>query len=116
MVASSVLAIGFIGIWMALGQCLTVARAHRETIAATECLLQRAEESRAVGWASLTTTTGIQNAIFVTPPANAAALPQLQETITVSIYPPLTPAQTPIVVQRNTNGSVQVISQPGSPM
>ena len=72
-----------------------VARAHRETIAATECLLERAEESRAVGWTNLTTPAGIQNNIFINAPANAAALPQLQETITVSPYPALTPDADP---------------------
>jgi len=112
MVGASVVAIGFIGIWMALAQCLNVARAHRETIAATECLMQRAEEARAVGWASLTSASGIQNNIFNVPPANATALPNLQETISVSIYPPVTPAPLPLTVQRNSDGTVRVVSQP----
>jgi hypothetical protein len=112
MVGVSVCAIGFIGAWLAVGQCVAIARAHRETIAATECLLQRVEETRAVGWTNLISASGIQNHILSIPPANAGALPQLQETITVSSYPPLTPTPNPTVVQRALNGIVTVVSQP----
>jgi type II secretory pathway pseudopilin PulG len=112
MVGVSVAAIGFMGAWLAVGQCIAIARAHRETISATECLLQREEEARAVGWTNLTSAAGIQNNIFNNPPANTGALPQMQETITVSSYPPLTPTPTPTVVQRALNGIVTVVSQP----
>lgn len=111
MIAASVVAIGFIGCWMALAQCLRVSGAHRETIAATECLMQRVDQSRAVGWGVITSGTNIRDQILNTPAGNLQALPNLQETITVTPYPALTPSPTPIIVTRDANGTRQIVSQ-----
>jgi hypothetical protein len=112
MVAISVVAIGFAGCWMGLGQCLRVAAAHRETIAATESLMQRVEQTRAAGWGKITSATSIRDQILNTPLGSSAYLSQVNETITVTPYPALTPAPTPIVVTRSADGTVQIVSQP----
>ncbi|MGB8355552.1 MAG: hypothetical protein WCD79_16760 [Chthoniobacteraceae bacterium] len=91
-----------------------MAGAHRETIAATECLMQRIEQTRASGWTVLTTATGVRDQILNSPLGCSAPLSQLQEQITISPYPALIPAPTPIVVVRNTNGTEQIISQPAA--
>jgi prepilin-type N-terminal cleavage/methylation domain-containing protein len=114
MLATSILAVGFAGLWAALGQCLSISRAHMETIAATECLTQRVEQARAAGWSAVLTASGISAQVLNLPAANAAALPNLQEQVTVAPYPPLTPAPTPIVVTRSASGTVTVVSQPPS--
>jgi prepilin-type N-terminal cleavage/methylation domain-containing protein len=114
MLATSILAVGFAGLWSALGQCLRISRAHLETIAATECLTQRVEQTRAAGWSAVLTASGISGAVLNLPAANAAALPNLQEQITVAPYPPLTPEPPPIVVTRSAGGTVTVLSQPPS--
>jgi len=112
MVAVSVIALGFLGLWTAFGQCLSLARAHQETIAATECLQQRVEQARSVGWNALLSANGISGQIFNTPCADAGMLPNLTETITVAPYPALTPAPTPLLVKRTADGTVTVVTQP----
>ncbi len=92
MIGACVAAIGFMGCWMGLGQCLRIAAAHRETIAATECLMQRVEQTRAVGWGAITSATNIRDQILNTPLSDSATLSNLQEQITVTPYPALVPA------------------------
>ena len=67
MLAMGILALGFAGLWAALGQCLSISRAHMETIAATECLTQRVEQARAAGWTSVLTASGISGAVLNLP-------------------------------------------------
>lgn len=112
LVAASIAAIGFAGTWVGLGQCIQIADAHRETIGATQCLMQRVEQLRSAGWGSITTASGIENQVLNIPLSNADSLPNLQEQITVYPYPTLVPAPTPIVVTRNTAGVEQIVSQP----
>ncbi|MEP6669649.1 MAG: hypothetical protein ABJF10_10880 [Chthoniobacter sp.] len=114
LVALCVMAIGFVSIWMAAGQCIRLAQAHRETIAATETLMRRVEDCRAVGWNTIVSAQGIQADILQTPAADGGYLTNVEEQITITPYPPVSPAPTPIVVQRHANGSVQIVSEPAA--
>lgn len=114
MVALCVMAIGFIGVWTAAGQCIRLAQAHRETIAATETLMRRVEDCRAAGWNTVVSAEGIQANILQMPAADGGYLTNIEEQITVTPYPPVTPAPTPIVVQRHANGVVEIISEPSA--
>jgi hypothetical protein len=114
MVALCVMAIGFIGVWTSAAQCIRIAQAHRETIAATEVLMQRVEDCRAAGWNTVVNAPSIQSAILAQPAAAGGYLSNLQEQITVTPYPGVTPAPTPIVVQRQPSGAVVIVSQPAA--
>lgn len=113
LVATCVMAIGFIAVWTSAGQCIRFAQSHRETIAATETLMRRVEDCRAAGWNTITSATSIQANILQTPAADGGYLDHLEEQITVTPYPAITPAPTAIVVQRHANGNVEIISPHG---
>ncbi len=112
LMALCVIAIGFVAVWTSSGQCLQLARAHRETIAATETLFQRVEDSRTAGWNIIVSGEGIRENILAVKADQAGWLPELEEQITVTPYPPVTPAPVPIVVQRHANGVVEIASEP----
>ncbi len=112
MVSLALLGMGLASLWTGMGQCLKMSRSHLETIAATECLAQRVEQSRAAGWSAVLSSSGVRDQILSVPSANASALPNLQEQITIAPYPAVTPAPTPIVVLRDAAGLVSVLSQP----
>ena len=113
-VAACVMAIGLIAVWTATGQCIRLAQAHRETIAATKTLMRRVEDCRAAGWNTIVTADSIKANLLQTAAADGGYLNNIEEQITVAPYPPVTPAPTPIVVQRHANGLVEIISQPSA--
>lgn len=114
LVATCVMAIGFIAVWTATGQCIRLAQAHRETIAATETLMRRVEDCRAAGWNTIVSGDSIKADILATPAADGGFLNNIEEQITVTPYPAVNPPPTPIVVQRHSNGLVQIVSQPAA--
>lgn len=114
LVAMCVMAVGFVSVWTSAGQCIRFAQAHRETIAATETLMRRVEDCRAAGWDTIVSAENIQANILQTPSADCSYLNDIEEQITVTPYPPVTPAPTPIIVQRHSNGVVQIISAPAA--
>lgn len=114
MVAACVMAIGLIAVWTAAGQCIRLAQAHRETIAATETLMRRVEDCRAAGWNTVVSADSIKSNLLQTAAADGGYLNNVEEQITVTPYPPVTPAPTPIVVQRHANGLVEIVSQPAA--
>lgn len=114
LVALCIVSIGFVAVWSSAGQCLQLARKHREYLAATEALMRRVEDSRAAGWGTVVSAAGIKANILQSPAVDAALLPGMVERITVTPYPAVTPAPTPIVVQRSANGTVQIISEPAA--
>jgi hypothetical protein len=111
LMALCVMSFGFLALWTSAGQCLQMARSHRETIAATETLLRRVEDCRAAGWNTIVSASSIRDNILGMT-TNSAALAEIEEQITVTPYPPVTPAPTAIVVQRHANGTVEIVSQP----
>jgi hypothetical protein len=114
LVALCVIAIGFVAVWTSAGQCLQMARAHRETLAATETLLRRVEDCRAAGWNTVVSASGIRENILQAAVVDAGWLPGAEEQITVTPYPPVTPAPVPIIVRRLANGTVQIVSEPAA--
>lgn len=109
-----VMAIGFIGVWIAAAQCIRLAQAHRETIAATETLMRRVEDCRGAGWNTIVSADNIKANILQMPAADGGYLNNLEEQITVTPYPAVVPAPTPIIVQRHANGTVDIVSQPSA--
>jgi len=114
LVAMCVMAIGFVAVWTSAGQCIRFAQAHRETVAATETLMRRVEDCRAAGWNTIVSAESIQANILQTAATDCNCLNNLEEQITVTPYPPVTPAPTPIIVRRHANGTVEIISEPAA--
>ncbi|MDR3405673.1 MAG: hypothetical protein P4L99_24525 [Chthoniobacter sp.] len=79
MVALCVMAIGFVAVWTSAAQCIRLAQAHRETIAATETLMRRVEDCRAAGWNTIVSAESIQADILQTPAADGSYLANLEE-------------------------------------
>ncbi len=114
LVALVILSIGLAAVWASAAQCLKMARANRETIAATEALMQRVEYSRAAGWSTIVNASAIRDNILQTAAPGAASLEGVEEQITVTPYPAVSPAPVPIVVQRHADGTVQIVSEPAT--
>jgi hypothetical protein len=112
LIALCVMAIGFIAVWTSAAECIRMAQSQRETIAATETLMRRVEDCRAAGWNNVVSAESIQANILQTPAADGGYLGNIEEQITVTPYPAVTPAPTPIIVQRHANGVVQITSEP----
>lgn len=115
----AVIAAGLIGLLFSViattySTSLGVLRGQRETIAANLLLQGRVEQLRAGGWAQLTDADGLRQNVLGYASPQAAALPNIHETITVTTYPPVSPAPTPLCVERNSDGSTAVVTQPGS--
>ena len=73
LVSLCILSIGFAAVWTAAGQCLQMARSHRETIAATEVLMRRVEDCRAAGWNTVVSASGIRDNILQADVPSASA-------------------------------------------
>ena len=113
LIGTAIAAVALTGLCVANANCLSITRAHRELIIADQCLQQRAEEYRAANWRQVTDPNSALTLMQQTPPSsNYSALQNQTETITVTPYPEVTPAVTPLVVTRDTTGASAITSQP----
>jgi hypothetical protein len=84
-------------------------RAGKETVAASLVLQERLDHLRNTKWIKVSDATYLQS-ILNTASASSTALPQLTEQMTVSAYPPSSPAPTSAVVTRAANGATAILS------
>jgi hypothetical protein len=85
-------------------------RAQRETIAANQLLVERLEQMRSEGWTEITSSSYLRDHVLAVASSHARFLARCHETITVSTYPPVTPAPTPVKVERRADGTVTTLS------
>ena len=110
-VGTSIAVIGIAGLTLANGNCLSIARAHRELLTADHCLQQRADQFRGAGWSQITGASGVQSLLNVAA-VNDDSLASHVEQVTVTAYPAVVPAVAPIVVTRDATGNTTITSQP----
>ena len=111
MLGTAIASLGIAGLCVANAQCLRIARAHRETLTASYCLQQRAEQFRAANWTQITDPVGVSG-LLNTAAVNDDSLGSHSENVTVTPYPAVSPAVAPISVTRDPTGAVTVNSQP----
>ena len=88
-----------------------IVKAHRETAAANLCLQERLEQSRAANWSEITEADWIKAQILQAPAPGSSLLRNLEEQITVSVYPPPSPAVAATSVRRRPDGQVEILSR-----
>jgi hypothetical protein len=114
-VVAAALVAGFMGgLFVMSSTAIRVLQAHRETASANECLQERFEQIRSANWTQITSAQAIRDRILNTPASASGRLPNLQERITVNVYPAPSPAPTPIQVMRHPDGTVTIDSQPAT--
>ena len=110
-IGTAIASVGIAGLCVANAQCLAITHAHREMLTADRCLQQRVDQFRAANWTQITDPASIGTLLNV-PAVNDDSLANHAEKITVSAYPAVTPAVTPISVTRNSAGATAVAAQP----
>ena len=88
-------------------------RAGKEAVAGSLVLQERLDQMRNTKWASVSDASYIQSVLSIAA-ASSPILPQLSEQITVSAYPVVSPAPTPVVVTRAANGTTSIVSSNGA--
>ena len=111
-VAAVVMGIFFSAVAATYSTSLGVLRAQRETIASNLLMQERLEQVRANGWAQVTDATTLQQNVLGQATAQEPFLAGFRETITVSAYPPASPPATPLKIERASDGTVTILSQP----
>lgn len=118
MVGIAIASIGITSLCVANANSFSITRAHKEILVANQCLQQRTEQYSAATWTQITDPTAACNLLGqvpvngLAPASSASLLPDQTETITISAYPPVTPAVTPLVVSRDSSGTTTIVSQP----
>lgn len=112
MVSLSLLALGYAGISMTNTTCLHIVRRQRETVAAGQLLQERMEQMEAAGFSNITDGTQIMGRVLSVVSAHAKYLGTAHELIRVSTYPAVVPAAAPLVVERWSDGTLQISSTP----
>lgn len=113
MIGTVIATIGILALCVANADCLSITRAHKEVLVADQCLLQRIDQYRAANWQQITDSSSAATLLNQAPlAANYNVLQNQTETVTISAYPPVTPAIAPVVVTRDPTGLTTVLSQP----
>ena len=111
-IATAIASIGITSLCVASAHCIGIARAHREILIADQSLQGRVEQFRSANWLQVTDANQVQSLLNTPPAGNINTLSDQQETITISAYPPVTPAVAPITASRDTSNAVSLVSQP----
>lgn len=111
-IAAGLMGILFAAVATTYSTAMGVLRGQRETIAANLLLQGRVDQIRAAGWSQVSDPESLRQNILGLASPQGPSLPSVHETITVTAYPPTTPAQTPLCVDRATNGTTTIVSQP----
>lgn len=111
MIAGGIVVFFLSGLFALSSHSVRRLHAQKETASVNLCLQQRVEQVRAATWTQIVTAEGIRKMLTAAVPGSEK-LPHLDETITVSVYPPPDPLPTPIAVLREEDGTVRTLSEP----
>ena len=112
MVALGLAAMTLAAVAAANSMCFGMVRAQRETIAASQLMNERLEQMRAGGWTQVTSGTALRDQVLAVSSPLLSSLSGVHETITVTTYPAVTPAASPLRVERLADGSLTISSLP----
>jgi prepilin-type N-terminal cleavage/methylation domain-containing protein len=97
------------GVFSISGRCSSVVKSVKEFGAANRAVRDRVEQIRRSNWTTTTSSTALRDLVVNDIPASSDAIPSGIETLTISAYPPSSPAKTPIVIERR-DGAARVVS------
>jgi hypothetical protein len=109
-VALGVVVLSFSGIFVMNSRVLSLLRGSLESTASNRVLNDRAEQLRGSTWEQITDATHYSGTVFNLPPASAAALGSLTESVTVIAHLATPGTVTPIAVHRTPSGSISTTS------
>jgi hypothetical protein len=112
MVTVTVLSMMLVGLAGLDRTCRGLVRAQRETAQASQLLEETVERLRAGNWSQLTDPTAMSQTLGGLQSASLDNLEKPRLRLTVSTYPPVSPQPTPLVVERASDGTVQIVSAP----
>lgn len=113
-ISAALFSIIIAGLGMVDSTCRKLVRAQRETALASQTLEELVERLRASSWSGLTNATNTKDLLSGFQSNSQTPLSNSSLRITVTPYPPVTPAPTPLVVERGSSGSASIVSQPAS--
>ncbi len=86
LVATAIVAIGFLGSLATVSQAGRLASAAEEDALASSALDQRMDQLRLLEWDEITSTAGVTTNIWIARPSAMAGITVAQETIAISAY------------------------------
>jgi len=92
--------------------CLGMVRGQRETVASTLLLQERLEQLRSGGWSKITDPTALRDQVLGTVSAQERPLMNCRQQVTVSPYPSSNPAPAPLRIEKRSDGTLSILSQP----
>jgi len=113
-IAAGLMGILFAAVATTYSTSMGVLRGQRETIAANLLLQGRIDQIRAAGWSQVSEPETLRQNILGVASPQGPMLSAVHETVTVTAYPPTSPAQTPLLVERTTDGTTTIVSQPAA--
>ena len=114
MVAACLCALILASLATAASVIMGTVRAQRETVACNLLLQERLEQLRAGGWSQITDGPTLRDRVLASPSTQEPLLGALRQRITVTTYPPVTPAAQPLQVEKLETAAPQITSQPPS--
>lgn len=106
-IAASIVALGFSGIFMVNGRSANLLRSGLESTAAIRVLNGRAEQLRSSTYTQLTNSDYLTNTVLAVAPDSGGDLGQLAETLNIYNYPTAGLAMT---LTRQSDGTVALVS------
>lgn len=107
--AGTLIALFLGGIFQLSARNVLLVKSGKETVSATVALQERMENLRAGAWTDVTDANYIKT-ILTTTAGAAGNLSSFAEQITISAFPVVSPSPTPIVVTRNSAGTVTIVT------
>lgn len=111
-ISMGICSFGFAGLSAVSLHCSRALAVQRETVAANQLVQERLEHVRAGGWSQVTDVNAVRDRILGATCSNVDALPCARERITVTPYPAVSPAPSPLCVERAADGSINTVSEP----
>jgi hypothetical protein len=112
MVAASLVAMILGALAMSSSVCLGMVRAQRETVGCNLLLQERLEQLRAGGLSQINDATALCDDILGHASTQEPLLRGVRQLITVSTYPPVSPAASPLQVEKRADGTRTILSEP----
>ncbi len=97
------------GVFTVSSRCSSVLKSVKEYSAANRAVRDRVEQIRRSSWTTTTSANALRDLVVNAIPASSSAIPSEVETLTISAYPPSSPAKTPIVIERK-DGSTRIVT------
>ncbi len=111
-ISMGICSFGFAGLAAVSLHCSRVLAVQRETVVANQLVQERLECVRSGGWSQVTDVNAVRDRILGASCSNVEVLAAARERITVTPYPAVSPAPSPLCVERTSDGTITTVSEP----